>query len=263
MPAIVVNWRSSGLATVDGHRAGIAARQPRLDLDGGEVHRRQVADRQRAIRNDAEERDRRHQQAGGDGTPDEHLGEVHGRLFPAPSALPALALPALPTLPGLPPCPACPACSPCPAWPPCPVRPAAWPPPRVRRRSGSSSRLEPELSFGDHRLAGVQALLDHDVFADPLPDGDGLLRHGVVRLDEEHELAVLPGLHRLARQHDRVRDRRHAQAHARELARPQAAVVVLEPRLQLDRVGGGVDHVVDEVQLAVHARPSRRPATWR
>ena len=123
---------------------------------------------------------------------------------------------------------------------------------RLHFRAG----LEPELAFGDDRLPGLETLFDDDVFADALADRDRLLGDGVVRFDEEHELSVLAGLHRLAREHERVRNGRDAQADARELARPQAVIVVCEPRLQLDRVGGRVDGVVDEVQLALDRRPS-------
>ena len=53
---------------------------------------------------------------------------------------------------------------------------------------------------------GLQALFDHDVFADALADRDRLLVDGVVRFDEEDELSVLAGLHGLAREHQRVRE---------------------------------------------------------
>ena len=47
-----------------------------------------------------------------------------------------------------------------------------------------------------------------------------------------------------------MRNRRDAQADARELARPQPVIAVREAALQLDRVRGGVDEVVDEAELA-------------
>ena len=87
--------------------------------------------------------------------------------------------------------------------------------------------------------------------ADALADGDRRLIDGAVPLHREDELAVLSRLHGLARQHERVRDRRHADVHARELARPQAVIAVGEAGLELDRVGGGVDDVVDEGEFAV------------
>src|SRR5512138_2021837 len=59
-PAMVVNWRSSGLAT--------AARQAGADVQRGEIDVGQIADRERAIGDDAEHGDARHDQAGRDRT---------------------------------------------------------------------------------------------------------------------------------------------------------------------------------------------------
>ena len=81
------------------HRARIAAGQAGADVQRRVVDLRQVADRQRAIGDDAEQRDRRHQQAGGDRPPDEDFGEVHSGTpllagsAAAPCALPPCALP--------------------------------------------------------------------------------------------------------------------------------------------------------------------------
>src|SRR6185295_14241780 len=60
------------------------------------------------------------------------------------------------------------------------------------------ARLEPELAFGDDHLAGLESLLDDDVLADALTDGDRLLIHRAVVLHDEDELAVLARLDRLA-----------------------------------------------------------------
>ena len=46
-------------------------------------------------------------------------------------------------------------------------------------------------------------------------------------------------------------ERREAQRDARELPGPEASIGVVERRLQLDRVGRGVDGVVDEPQRTV------------
>ena len=56
------------------HGVGARAGQARRDLDGGEVHVGQVAHRQQAIGDDAEDEDARHDQRGHDGPPDEELG---------------------------------------------------------------------------------------------------------------------------------------------------------------------------------------------
>ena len=77
MPAIVVNWRSSGLATDAAIVTGSPPGRFALHVDRRILDGRQIADRQRAVRDDAEERDRRHQQAGGDRAPDEDFGDVH------------------------------------------------------------------------------------------------------------------------------------------------------------------------------------------
>src|SRR5581483_2582772 len=73
----------------------------RRHADGGEVHRRQLGDRQRAIREPAEQHQRRHQDRRRDRPADEDPGDVHcsaGFLrscFSAPSPLASL-LPAAP-----------------------------------------------------------------------------------------------------------------------------------------------------------------------
>ena len=59
------------------HRLRARAGKAGGDQQRGEVDVRQIADRQRAVRDHAEQRDGRHQQAGGDGPPDECFGEVH------------------------------------------------------------------------------------------------------------------------------------------------------------------------------------------
>src|SRR5436309_13399112 len=76
--------------------------------------------------------------------------------------------------------------------------------------------LEAELTFHDNRFAGFEPLVDDDVVAHPLCDGDGPLIHRRIRLDHEDELTVLSGLDGLARHHRRVRQRCEPQVHARE-----------------------------------------------
>ncbi len=61
------------------HRLGTGAGQLRRDQQRREVDVGQVADRQRAIRDQAEQRDRRHQQAGGDRPLDESFRNVQDR----------------------------------------------------------------------------------------------------------------------------------------------------------------------------------------
>ena len=72
-PAMVVNCRSSGVATADAMVAGSAPGKLALHLDGREIDARQIAHRQAAVSHHAEQRDARHQQAGGDRPPNEDL----------------------------------------------------------------------------------------------------------------------------------------------------------------------------------------------
>ena len=220
---------------------------------------RQIADRQRAVRDDAEQRDRRHQQAGGDRPPDEGLGDVHGPLsdrlvLDRPGRL--LRRPARHR----------------------PASPAPSPPPPRRRVRRAGLRGAP---FGVARsapscparaAAGLRSRSSRPALRplpmttiSPMRCATVIGRCSTVRvgLDDEHELAVLADLHGLARNDRRVRERREPQAHARELARPQPEVLVGERGLQLDRVGRGVDEVVDERELAFDRLGDCRPAASR
>ena len=49
----------------------------------------------------------------------------------------------------------------------------------------ASPGLEPQLSFGDDRLSGIQPLADDDVFVDPLTDRDGALLDDVIESSPE------------------------------------------------------------------------------
>src|SRR5438034_1050150 len=60
----------------------------------------------------------------------------------------------------------------------------------------SRAGLEPQLAFGDDRLAGFEPLLHDDVVGDALPRRNRALLDGGIRLHDEHVLAVLAGLHR-------------------------------------------------------------------
>src|SRR5213593_640649 len=66
-----------------GHRLRARPGQRRLNLDRRKVHVGQIADRQQAIRHDAEDEDCRHQQRREDRTPDVELG-VHCSPWGAP-----------------------------------------------------------------------------------------------------------------------------------------------------------------------------------
>ena len=76
-PGICANCRSSGAATDVAMVSALAPCQVARDLNGRKIDLRQRRDRQEREGGDADERDRRHQQRGGDRPADERLGEVH------------------------------------------------------------------------------------------------------------------------------------------------------------------------------------------
>jgi hypothetical protein len=76
-PAMVENWFSSGVATADAMVSGLAPGRLAVTSRVGKVDVGQVADREGAVSHAAEQRDGRHQKAGGDGPLDECLGYVH------------------------------------------------------------------------------------------------------------------------------------------------------------------------------------------
>src|SRR5258708_17769529 len=67
------------------------------------------------------------------------------------------------------------------------------------REIGRDARagFEPQLPFGDDRLARRQSLLHHHVVADALALHDRPLLDGRIVFDDEDVLPVLTGLHRL------------------------------------------------------------------
>ena len=88
MPAMVENWRSSGVATERRHGFGTGAGQRRVHLNGGVIHAGQRRHRQRAIAHDAEQQDGERDQRRHDRPFDEDAGNVHATT-PASSTLPA------------------------------------------------------------------------------------------------------------------------------------------------------------------------------
>src|SRR5262249_37552300 len=69
------------------HRSRIAAGKARLNLERRKIDGWKIADRKRAVRDDAKQRDRRHQEAGGDGPLDEDFRDVHEETWCRPSRL--------------------------------------------------------------------------------------------------------------------------------------------------------------------------------
>ena len=109
---------------------------------------------------------------------------------------------------------------------------------------------EAQLALGDHGLAELEALVDHQRLIGPDAGRDRTRFHRAVRFDHEHEFSRLPGLDRLVGDHQRIGLRRQPEIDAHELARPELAIGVGEGSLELDRAGGHVHVVIDERQKA-------------
>ena len=80
MPAMVANWRSSGVATEAAMVSGLAPGRRSGHLDGREIDVGQIAHGQRAVAGDAEQHDPDHQQRGHDRPRDEDFRYIHGPL---------------------------------------------------------------------------------------------------------------------------------------------------------------------------------------
>ncbi|SBV43864.1 hypothetical protein XTGART2_2979 [Xanthomonas translucens pv. graminis] len=120
------------------------------------------------------------------------------------------------------------------------------------QRGDLAARLEPELAFGDHPFAGLQALLQlHLTVAHfhALPDRLHLDR--VVALHHVHVVAIGAALHRLGRHHHAAGQGAQGQPHVDELARPQRVAGVGELGADLEGAGVAADLIVDHVDLAV------------
>src|SRR5262249_20360179 len=74
---------------------------------------------------------------------------------------------------------------------------------RIRTRD-AAAWLGAELAFGHDLIAGMQPRRDHDIRIGRLTCLDRTLLDGLILLDEEHELAVLPGLDRFGRNDRRI-----------------------------------------------------------
>src|SRR5258706_1656158 len=89
-----------------------------------------------------------------------------------------------------------------------------------------------KLAFGDDGLTHLQAGVNHQILIDARA-GRNLARfYRAVFLHYVDEQPVLPGLHGLIRNHDRVRLRGQPQHHVDELARPRPMVAIRNPALR-------------------------------
>src|SRR5207244_554888 len=135
------------------------------------VHLRKVADRQRTVRDDAEERNRRHEQTRRDGASNENFREMHGAALLASGGRAALT-----TLAARAPA----------------ATAAALPAALIGRHSRSI--FETQLTFRHDDFTSLQTLVDDDVLVDALRLNDRPLLDGGIGLDDEHVLTVLAGL---------------------------------------------------------------------
>ena len=111
------------------------------------------------------------------------------------------------------------------------------------------------------RSSGLQALGDHRLRLVLLRHRDRPHRHLVVRLHDIDEGAVRPALHGRGRRHHHLLERVDQQPDVDEAARPELQFAVGKFGLELDRAGGLIDLIVDDLELAA-CRPRsccRRP----
>ena len=177
-PAMVVNWRSSGVATAEAIVAGSAPGSPALMVMVGKSTLGKIADRQSVIRHQAENGDAEHQQAGRNRPLNKGAGKIHVlpppdllRWFSASSASPAAR---------------------------------AHGPLRLTNLH-SSARHQTQGALGYNCFAGLHALLDHRLFPDPLAGHHVADVHSLIWFHDVNERAVLSGLDGLIRHQDGVR----------------------------------------------------------
>ena len=167
------------------------------------------------------------------------------------------------------------------AWARGAVRAASAPRPTTARRSSAardweSSTSAPSRSRSAPSTTTVSPGLSPSRIATLSPSCTPSLTralvHGLVGIDDEDEGAVGAALDRRHRHHGLVVQRVHQKPDIDELAGEQLVVGVVEHGAQLDRAGGGIDHIVHGGELAagdldglaailgIHC-PASRPAT--
>ncbi len=112
----------------------------------------------------------------------------------------------------------------------------------AHRRAGDQAHL----AVGDHRLAGRDSAFDHDLVLHCLAGLDDAVYPPSVRLQNEHELALLAGLNGFRGNHRDAVQRAQRHDDVDELAGPEGAVGIGKFRFELDGAGGVVDQVIDE-----------------
>ena len=250
-PAMVVNCRSMRGGDGGSHGLRISAGEAGGDGEGGVIDRGEIADGQRAVGNDAEERNGQHQEAGGDGAADEGFGNIHwsagfteldstwgcgdaeehkncrsgglcgsaankGFMGALTGGLAAAFTGALAVT-------------------------AARASYQYFTAGGQA-----QLAFGDYGLAGVQTVIDHHILIHPGAGYDGAVFHGAVLFHDVDERSVLAGLDGFIGNHHGVQLGGEAERDADELAGPELVVGIGKGAFELDGAGGDVDRVVDE-----------------
>ena len=106
-----------------------------------------------------------------------------------------------------------------------------------RNNAHRRARNQAKLPVRDHGISWRDAALNHDLVIDRLAQLDRPVINGLIRFDHKHELAGLPGLHRLRRNHRDVVQRPQGHHHVDKLSRPQSAIGIRKGSLELDRAG--------------------------
>src|SRR6202035_3801999 len=92
--------------------------------------------------------------------------------------------------------------------------------------------------------------LHHNLIVDGLANRHLTRFHGLVRFDDESELALLSGLNRLRWNHGGAVDGPQRHNHIYKLARPESVIGIRETSFQLDGAGSTIHRIVDEGELA-------------
>ena len=229
-----------------GRDVGTRPRIQRHHLYRRIVDLRQRRNRQHAVRDDAGEQDRQHQQRGRDRAQDERARRVHRNAFIGFAALRRRARQPPPLLRR--------------PWPFCPLAGAR----RIlaRRRRLLRRPCGGVDQFDARAVTKLVGAVDDDQipWSEPFADLGRLARDraelhrghrdGLVLLDQEDECARRAALDGGRRDQRRVLMRFDHHAHVDELVRKQRAVGVGKFGLDLDRPGGRVDLIVDRQQPA-------------
>jgi hypothetical protein len=105
---------------------------------------------------------------------------------------------------------------------------------------------EPHLAIRYNGFARCDSTLDDDLVFYRLTWFDRAAFHCLIGLQNKDELALLPRLNGLGRNHCHVVQRAQGHDYVDKLSRPEGPVGIGEHRFQLDGSGGIVNQVIDE-----------------